>query len=71
MVAWVVLLFRLASSIPLIDLARSSDKTEALWDDVRTQLETRAAGKAEIDWDTARAAFERADGIPVVVATGL
>lgn len=46
-----------------------SRHAEALWDELRTQLETRAAGKAEIDWGTARAAFERADGVPVVVAS--
>jgi len=42
---------------------------EAIWHDLRTRLEARAAGRAEIDWDTARAVFERADGVPVVVAT--
>lgn len=42
---------------------------EAVWLELRAQLEARADGRAEIDWDKARAAFERADGVPVVVAT--
>ena len=41
---------------------------EAVWRQLRAQLETRAAGRAEVDWDKARVVFERADGVPVVVA---
>lgn len=42
---------------------------EAVWREIRTLLESRAAGRAGVDWDAARAAFERADGVPVAVAT--
>ena len=42
---------------------------EGVWRDLRAHLENRAAGRAEVDWDKARAAFERADGVPVVVAS--
>lgn len=42
---------------------------ETIWVELRAQLENRAAGRAEIDWAKARAAFERADGVPVVVAS--
>ena len=42
---------------------------EGVWRDLGAHLENRAAGRAEVDWDKARAAFERADGVPVVVAS--
>jgi len=41
---------------------------EAVWRDLRARLEQRA-DVLEVDWEAARAAFERADGVPVVVAS--
>ncbi|MEX2500204.1 MAG: L,D-transpeptidase family protein [Wenzhouxiangellaceae bacterium] len=41
---------------------------EAVWRELQERLEQRAGG-IEPDWETARAAFERADGVPVVVAS--
>jgi len=43
---------------------------EDVWRKLRAQLEARADERAEIDWDKARSAFERADGVPVVIARG-
>jgi len=40
---------------------------ESLWRELRPSIEARA-GEIEVDWDRARAAFERADGIPVAIA---
>lgn len=42
---------------------------EAVWRELRVRLEARATGRAEVDWDRARSAFEKADGVPVVVAS--
>src|SRR6056297_596921 len=42
---------------------------EAVWRELRAQLESRAAGRVEVEWEAARAAFDKADGVPVIVAT--
>ncbi|PKL96520.1 MAG: hypothetical protein CVV18_01425 [Gammaproteobacteria bacterium HGW-Gammaproteobacteria-8] len=42
---------------------------EALWEDLRRRVLERIDGTSgEPDWDRARAAFDRADGIPVAIA---
>lgn len=42
---------------------------EALWEELRQRVLGRVDGTAaEPDWDRARAAFERADGVPVEIA---
>ena len=41
---------------------------EAIWDDLRRRLNQRADA-LEVDWKTASAAFERADGVPVIVGS--
>lgn len=41
---------------------------EEVWEELRTLVEARAGKRADVDWDAARMVFERADGVPVVVA---
>jgi len=41
---------------------------ETVWRDLQERLERRAAD-SDVDWEAARAVFERADGVPVVVAS--
>lgn len=40
---------------------------EPIWEQLRSRVQTRAGNRADVDWDAARAAFERADGVPVVI----
>ncbi|MBS3745323.1 MAG: L,D-transpeptidase family protein [Wenzhouxiangellaceae bacterium] len=42
---------------------------EAVWRDVRARLEQHSGAMQKMDWEAARAAFERADGVPVVVGS--
>ena len=54
------------------DVGRFEQRTrpthsESLWQELRARIEDRA-GQMDVDWQAARDAFDRADGIPVVIA---